>query len=149
MKESEDSELKYKTILYLSVLAIAFTTISYKNIPNDFGKCDKLIKEFAPTEARAMEVYKLATDTGCNIEKVVPEIITVEVKEVTGLGSEIRKAINIGNWGYYWSSFQKKERWAGVDVIMYGVLPLREENNDSYFFYVYFNGYFSVRCLED
>jgi rhomboid protease GluP len=63
LKDSEESEIQYKAILYLSVLVIAFSTISYKNIPNDFGKYDKLIQEFAPTEARAMEVYKLAPNT--------------------------------------------------------------------------------------
>jgi rhomboid protease GluP len=63
LKEPEEEELKYRAILYLSVLVIAFTVISYKNIPNDFGKYDKLIQEFAPTEARAMEVYKLAPNT--------------------------------------------------------------------------------------
>ncbi len=63
LKETEESESKIKAILYLSVLVIAFTTISYKNIPNDFGKYDKLIQEFAPTESRALEVYKLASNT--------------------------------------------------------------------------------------
>jgi uncharacterized protein (TIGR02145 family) len=60
-----------------------------------------------------------------------------------------KKSINMGTWGYYWSSFQKKDKWTGVDVIVHGVLPLRVENNDAYFSYVYFNGYYSVRCLED
>jgi rhomboid protease GluP len=63
LKDNEESELKYKAILYLSVLTIAFTTISYKSIPDDFNKYVKLIQEFAPTEARAMEVYKLSPNT--------------------------------------------------------------------------------------
>jgi rhomboid protease GluP len=63
LKEPEEDELKYKAILYLSVLVIAFTTISYKNIPNDFSKYDKVMDEFAATEARAMEVYKFPANT--------------------------------------------------------------------------------------
>lgn len=63
IKEPEEDELKYKAIIYLSVLVIAFTTISYKNIPNDFSKYDKMMEEFVATEARAMEVYKLSANT--------------------------------------------------------------------------------------
>jgi len=59
LKEPEIPEIRYKAIMYMSVLAIAFTIVSYKNLPNDFSKYENTMKKFAETEARALEFYKM------------------------------------------------------------------------------------------
>ena len=58
LREPNEDELKYKSLIYLSIAVIAFITITYKTVPNDFKTYDEKMNHFATLESMALEPLK-------------------------------------------------------------------------------------------
>jgi rhomboid protease GluP len=72
LKQFENKAIKFSTIgaLTLALLISSFTV--YKALPNDIGKYDEKMKEFASMELMALEVYNLPE--GTPNDKILSEI---------------------------------------------------------------------------
>jgi rhomboid protease GluP len=62
LREEEEPELKFRTIIFLVIPVTIFALIPFKTLPNDFPKYDKLMQEFVKTEHRALQIHKLSPD---------------------------------------------------------------------------------------
>ncbi|MCD6019829.1 MAG: peptidase [Bacteroidetes bacterium] len=63
LKKPEEKKLKYSTISVLSIIVVISTFVIYSKIPNDIGKYDTKMKEFASMESMALEVYNMPQGT--------------------------------------------------------------------------------------
>ncbi len=63
LKKTNDDKLKYGTIALLTFLILGSSFVIYQRIPNDIGRYDAKIKEFASMEVLALEVYNLPPET--------------------------------------------------------------------------------------
>ena len=59
LREDEEQELKYRTIIFLIVPIVLFIIITFKTLPNDFSKYAKLMEEFTKTETRALQIHNV------------------------------------------------------------------------------------------
>ena len=59
LREEEDLEIRYRTIILLCIPVILFMVISLKVLPNDFARYDALMEEFSKTEKRALHIQNL------------------------------------------------------------------------------------------
>jgi len=55
----ENKAIKFGTIAVLTVVLSVSTSFVYKNIPNDFGKYQQTMNDFAKNETEALKVYQL------------------------------------------------------------------------------------------
>lgn len=63
LRKSGDERFENRMIGLVTALVLAFTIIVYQNTNNDLGIYDRKMEEFASMESKALEVYKLPTDT--------------------------------------------------------------------------------------
>ena len=54
LKDHDDQELKYRAIIYLVISFSILVVVVYRSLPNDYGKYNKLMDEFARTEKDAL-----------------------------------------------------------------------------------------------
>ena len=55
--------LKYLTIALLTLVTISASAVVYRQLPNDIGKYDALMKEFTALEEKALGLYNMPKDT--------------------------------------------------------------------------------------
>lgn len=63
LKKPDNARLSYVSIAAISVIVLIASFSIYKSIPNDFGKYDAKIKEFAALEEKALSVFNLPANT--------------------------------------------------------------------------------------
>jgi rhomboid protease GluP len=72
--KSDDANVTFTTTSLLTGVMLIIFSIVFKNLPNDFGKYDAYMEQFATTESMALEVYKMPRNT-------VKERVLDEIKE--------------------------------------------------------------------
>ncbi|MCG9879407.1 MAG: rhomboid family intramembrane serine protease [Bacteroidia bacterium] len=103
LKQFENKAIKFSTIGALTIALLISSFTVYHSLPNDIGKYDEKMEDFASMESMALEVYKLP-------EQTPNEKILVEIKD-RGL--------------YYWNENLKLiEGFKELDL----PLPIREKN---------------------
>jgi rhomboid protease GluP len=59
LKKYDNKVIKFGTITVLTVVLLISTSFVYRNVPNDFGKYQQTMNDFAKNETEALKVYQL------------------------------------------------------------------------------------------
>ena len=72
LTKPRELNLKYLTVVLLTILVMSTSFIVYNQTPNDIGKYDEKMKEFAELESQALEVYN--KDGNTTSEELLDEL---------------------------------------------------------------------------